>query len=124
MKSYKYRIRVGDDPAPLADPTTPAGEQPKKEKLDKKVVLEKLQNSGSLLAYAFSIGLAMALSSIGIQTKEDLKGLQPTDLASSLNGLLKLVLSSRNELTRELRIVWRFGPKKYLQRKGTELRSL
>lgn len=117
--AHKYRIRVGQEP--------PSEEPQKEQKLDKKVLLEKLQQDtfvGEILASAFTLGLAMALLKVGFKTKGDLKGVNPQDLASNINNLIKLVLSNKKNVTQELRRVWSLGPQKYIQRRASELRSL
>ena len=105
----------------VEEPVQPAPEQGKK--LDTKELLSRLQDQGGALSLGFTLGLALALVEVGLPEKKDLQSIKPTDLTSNLNTLLKLILAQRKDITAELRNMWRFGPKKYLYRRGTELRK-
>lgn len=66
------------------------------------------------------LGIALALSRSGV-TKEQLKKVKPAKFNSLLPGLMKSVLSSRNALVEEFRLLLRLGPEAYLKRRTRDI---
>jgi hypothetical protein len=125
IRYHGYHYRVAQDD-PLGE-VPEEGEQPvnkKPEKFDWAAFADKLQEEPTFLAQALAIGIAGALIKAGITDKKQLRGSNPQPLISALTKVLRAAASARQPFVQELRMIGRFGPKQYLQRRGRALSAM
>lgn len=68
------------------------------------------------------LGVAMALGRQGV-TKDQLKKAKPQQFSAALPRLLKDIISARSAILQELRMLLRFGPEQYLQRRARDIKN-
>ena len=93
----------------------PETEKPTDKELET-LLLQVVEQNAAILAHTFVFGIALILLKADI-TKDELGNLKPSVVVNKLRDLLRSIVAERQSLVQEFRLLWRYGPERYAQRK-------
>jgi len=99
------------------------GTEPPSQKDVETLFLQVIEQNISFLSLSLVLGLALVLIKANIGSKEELAKMKPAVITNKIYAILKMVVSDRQTLKQELRLLWRYGAKTYAARKIRELKS-